>query len=126
VPTPVQPSQAFAELVALLKSRPGKFSYASAGVGTISHLLGEQFQLATGTQLNHVPYRGAAPAAQDVVAGVEEWDALREHDHRDPDVVVPDPVGHRERLRQLHVQRVEPCFVVVGRDVGDGVVGRFA
>ncbi len=58
-----------AELVALLKSQPGKFSYASAGVGTISHLLGEQFQLATGTEMNHVPYRGAAPAAQDVVAG---------------------------------------------------------
>jgi tripartite-type tricarboxylate transporter receptor subunit TctC len=58
-----------AELVALLKSQPGKFSFASAGVGTISHLLGEQFQIATGTQMNHVPYRGAAPAAQDVVAG---------------------------------------------------------
>ena len=58
-----------AELVALLKAQPGKFSYASAGQGTISHLLGEQFQLATGTKMNHVPYRGAAPAAQDVVAG---------------------------------------------------------
>ena len=49
--------------------KPGGYSYASAGLGTISHLLGEQFQLATGTSLTHVPYRGAAPAAQDVVAG---------------------------------------------------------
>ena len=58
-----------AELVALLKARPGVYSFASAGMGTVGHLLGEQFQLLTGTKLNHVPYRGAAPAAQDVLAG---------------------------------------------------------
>ena len=57
------------ELVKALKAKPGGYSYASAGLGTISHLLGEQFQLATSTSLTHVPYRGAAPAAQDVVAG---------------------------------------------------------
>ncbi len=58
-----------AELVALLKAKPGAYSFASAGMGTVGHLLGEQFQLLTGTKLNHVPYRGAAPAAQDVLAG---------------------------------------------------------
>ncbi len=57
------------ELVALLKAKPGGYGFASAGLGTISHLLGEQFQLATGTVMNHVPYRGAGPAAQDAVAG---------------------------------------------------------
>ncbi len=61
--------RSLAELVALLKAKPGGYGFASAGLGTISHLLGEQFQLATGTVLNHVPYRGAGPAAQDVVAG---------------------------------------------------------
>jgi tripartite-type tricarboxylate transporter receptor subunit TctC len=58
-----------ADLVKALKAKPAGYSYASAGLGTISHLLGEQFQLATGTSLTHVPYRGAGPAAQDVVAG---------------------------------------------------------
>ena len=61
--------QSVAELVALLKAKPGAYSFASAGMGTVGHLLGEQFQLLTGTKLNHVPYRGAAPAAQDVLAG---------------------------------------------------------
>jgi tripartite-type tricarboxylate transporter receptor subunit TctC len=58
-----------AGLARLARAQPGKLSYASAGVGSVSHLLGEQFKLATGTDLLHVPYRGVGPALQDVVAG---------------------------------------------------------
>lgn len=58
-----------AELVAYLKSRPGPFSYASGGVGSPAHLSGELFKLATGVDVIHVAYKGAAPGLQDVAAG---------------------------------------------------------
>lgn len=61
------------ELVALAKSRPGKLSYASAGPGTPPHLACELFKQATGTFITHVPYRGAAPALQDVMAGQADF-----------------------------------------------------
>lgn len=58
-----------AELVALVRANPGKYSYASAGAGTTSHLAGEQFRLAFGLDLVHVPFTGGAPAMASVVAG---------------------------------------------------------
>ena len=57
------------EFIALAKSQPGKLTYASPGHGSVSHLLGEQFKLATGTDLLHVPYRGMGPALNDAVGG---------------------------------------------------------
>ncbi|MGE0580006.1 Bug family tripartite tricarboxylate transporter substrate binding protein [Reyranella sp.] len=57
------------ELIALLKKNPGKYSYASAGSGTTLHLSGELFKLKAGVDILHVPYRGAAPAMQDILAG---------------------------------------------------------
>ena len=58
-----------AELLALAKARPGELAYASAGNGSVSHLLGEQFRLAAGVEIVHVPYRGVGPALTDVMAG---------------------------------------------------------
>jgi tripartite-type tricarboxylate transporter receptor subunit TctC len=58
-----------AELVALAKADPGKLTYGSAGNGSVSHLMGEQFKLATGTDIIHVPYRGVGPALNDAVGG---------------------------------------------------------
>jgi tripartite-type tricarboxylate transporter receptor subunit TctC len=58
-----------AELVALAKQQPGKLTFASAGNGSSQHLSGEMFKVLTGTELLHVPYRGAAPAIADIVAG---------------------------------------------------------
>jgi len=57
------------ELIALLKRNPGKFNYASAGLGTTLHLSGEMFKLLAGVEMTHVPYRGAAPGMTDVIAG---------------------------------------------------------
>ena len=57
------------ELVALAKANPGKLNYGSAGAGTAHHLAGELFKLLSGTDIVHVPYRGAGPAMQDLVAG---------------------------------------------------------
>jgi tripartite-type tricarboxylate transporter receptor subunit TctC len=57
------------ELAALAKANPGKISFASSGTGNIGHLTGEMFNKLAGTDLTHVPYKGAAPAMQDVLAG---------------------------------------------------------
>jgi tripartite-type tricarboxylate transporter receptor subunit TctC len=57
------------ELIALLKSRPGALNYASAGSGNMTHLVMEFFKLKSGTDVTHVPYRGAGPALNDVLAG---------------------------------------------------------
>jgi len=57
------------DLVALAKQKPGALAFASSGPGTPHHLFAELFQTLTGTQLTHVPYKGVAPALNDVVAG---------------------------------------------------------
>ncbi|MDC7786829.1 tripartite tricarboxylate transporter substrate binding protein [Rhodoplanes sp. TEM] len=57
------------EFIAYAKSHPGKVSFGSLGAGTPSHFLGLMFSNATGTDLTHVPYRGSAPALQDLVGG---------------------------------------------------------
>lgn len=57
------------EFIALAKSQPGKISYASAGMGSSPHIGMEMFKYKTGTFMLHVPYRGAAPATTDLVAG---------------------------------------------------------
>lgn len=67
---PTFPPKSLRELVALAKAQPGKINYASAGNGTVNHMLGEMLKLSAGIDIVHVPYRGAAPAATDVVAGV--------------------------------------------------------
>jgi tripartite-type tricarboxylate transporter receptor subunit TctC len=58
-----------AEFIALARSQPGKLSYASPGFGSVGHLLGEQFKLATATDILHVPYRGMGPALNDAIGG---------------------------------------------------------
>jgi tripartite-type tricarboxylate transporter receptor subunit TctC len=58
-----------AELIALLKSRPGQFNYGSSGNGTIVHLTGELFKSMTGTYVVHIPYRGTALVIPDMVSG---------------------------------------------------------
>jgi tripartite-type tricarboxylate transporter receptor subunit TctC len=66
---PSVPARGIAQLVALARAAPGKFEYASAGNGTPQHLIGEMFKRATGTDILHIPYKGAAPAVADTVAG---------------------------------------------------------
>jgi tripartite-type tricarboxylate transporter receptor subunit TctC len=58
-----------AELIAKAKAEPGRLSYASSGVGNSDHLCGELFNLMAGLQAIHVPYKGGAPAALDVMGG---------------------------------------------------------
>lgn len=58
-----------AGLLAFIRANPGKLNYASAGNGTSHHLAGELFKLQTKTFITHIPYRGAGPALQDLIAG---------------------------------------------------------
>jgi tripartite-type tricarboxylate transporter receptor subunit TctC len=62
-------AKTLAEFIAYLKANPDKVNYGSAGAGTTHHLAGELFKSMTGVKLLHVPYRGAGPAMQDLVAG---------------------------------------------------------
>jgi len=63
------PAHSVAELVALAKARPGQLSFGSSGTGQSVHLSGELFRKRTGIDIIHVPYKGAAPAVADLVAG---------------------------------------------------------
>ncbi len=69
VVNPGVPVKNVAELVALARAQPGKLSYASVSVGSASHLTMEMLKLEAGIDLTHIPYKGAAPALTDLVAG---------------------------------------------------------
>jgi tripartite-type tricarboxylate transporter receptor subunit TctC len=66
---PVLPVRSVKELVALAKAKPGALDYASSGIGGSGHLAGELFKSVTGIRMEHVPYKSAAPALTDLVAG---------------------------------------------------------
>jgi tripartite-type tricarboxylate transporter receptor subunit TctC len=71
---PSVPARNVQELVAHMKANPGKLSFASPGAGSSPHLAGEMFKRMTGTDAQHVPYKGAGPALTDVLGGqVQFW-----------------------------------------------------
>ncbi|PKD78195.1 LacI family transcriptional regulator, partial [Escherichia coli] len=57
------------EVIAKAKAQPNHYTYASAGVGTSIHLAGELFNAMAGVKIQHIPYRGSAPAMQDLLGG---------------------------------------------------------
>ena len=69
VTTPSLPVNSLSELVALLRSRPGKLNFSSAGFGTPSHLIGEMFALQAGVRATHVPYQQFPQAIADLISG---------------------------------------------------------
>jgi tripartite-type tricarboxylate transporter receptor subunit TctC len=69
VVNPSVPANNVQELIALLKKDPTKYSFASSGTAGIGHMMGEMFLAATGTDMVHIPYKGAGPAVIDVVGG---------------------------------------------------------
>jgi tripartite-type tricarboxylate transporter receptor subunit TctC len=62
-------AKTLAEFITYARANPGKLNYGSAGSGTTHHLAGELFKILTKTNIQHVPYRGAGPAMQDLIAG---------------------------------------------------------
>lgn len=69
VSPPGSPYKTLADVIAAAKKRPGELSYASAGNGTISHLLGAMLNTSAGIEMQHIPYKGVAPAINDVLGG---------------------------------------------------------
>jgi tripartite-type tricarboxylate transporter receptor subunit TctC len=66
---PSFPVHSVAELIAYAKANPGKVNYGSAGIGTVGHVAGEYFAIATGIKLTHIPYKGTGPAITDLLGG---------------------------------------------------------
>ncbi|MCY7387886.1 MAG: tripartite tricarboxylate transporter substrate binding protein BugE [Burkholderiales bacterium] len=66
---PSVPAKDIKEFIALLKKNPGKYSFASSGTAGIGHMMGELFLSASGTEMVHIPYKGAGPAITDVLGG---------------------------------------------------------
>ncbi len=91
------------QLIALAKSQPGKLSYASSGTGTPPHLAGEMFVQSTGTSITHVPYRGSAPALQDVLASQADFVF-------DPGISFPHIKSGKVRLLAVASDRKSPFF----------------
>ena len=73
---PKVPAKSLAEFVALAKADPGKFNYASPGAATQTHLVVELFSQRAGIKLQHIPYRGGAPAMTAMVAGDTQFTAI--------------------------------------------------
>jgi tripartite-type tricarboxylate transporter receptor subunit TctC len=95
VVNPSVPARTVQDLIALAKQRPGALSFSSAGNGSSQHLSAEMFKVMTGVDMLHVPYRGAAPAIADILAGNVQLGF-----HNMPDVVGGVADG---RLRALGV-----------------------
>jgi tripartite-type tricarboxylate transporter receptor subunit TctC len=91
------------QLVALAKANPGKLSYASAGTGTPPQLAGELFKQSTGTFITHVPYRGAAPALQDVMASQADMAF-------DPGIAFPHIKSGKVKLLAVASDEKSPFF----------------
>ncbi|MCR0983761.1 Bug family tripartite tricarboxylate transporter substrate binding protein [Roseomonas populi] len=66
---PSVPARTIAELIALAKARPGQLNYGTAGPGSSQHIAAEMFRRMAGVEIVHVPYRGGAPALNDLIAG---------------------------------------------------------
>ncbi len=91
------------QLVAMAKAQPGKLAFASAGTGTPPHLAGELFKQSTGTFITHVPYRGAAPALQDVMASQADIAF-------DPGIAFPHIKSGRVKLLAVASDKKSPFF----------------
>ena len=91
------------QLIAMAKSNPGKLSYASAGTGTPPHLAGELFKQSTATFITHVPYRGAAPALQDVMASQADMVF-------DPGIAFPHIKSGKVKLLAVASDKKSPFF----------------
>lgn len=98
------PASSMKELLALAKSRPGKMNFASTGPGSMPHLAGEMFRITAGIDIVHVPYKGAAPAVNDIIGQQVEMVFL------DIPVLLPQvqsgkvkpiAIGSRERAASL-------------------------
>lgn len=104
------------DLIALAKSQPQALSYGSAGTGTQLHLAGEIFKQSAGFQASHIPYRGAAPAIQDVMGGQIDFVL-------DPGIALPYINGGKVKLLGVLSSKRSPFFPQVPTLAEQGVPG---
>jgi len=104
------------ELVAQVKAQPGRFSYASAGAGTPPHLACELFKKASGAFATHIPYRGAAPALQDVLSGQADFVC-------DPGIAFPHIRTGKVKLLGIVSSKRSPFFPEVPTLAEQGIPG---
>jgi len=104
---PKVPAKSLAEFVALAKAEPGKFNYASPGAATQTHLVVELFSQKAGIKMQHVPYRGAAPAITDMLGGQVQviFDNM-------PSIIQHVRSGALQQLVEVHGARRETLLVV--------------
>ena len=96
---PTIPAKSVAEFVQYLRANPGKLSYASSGIGSPIHMSGELFQVATGTRMTHIPFKGMGAAYTDLIAGRVEVAF--------PTIISSIPHINAGRLRALAVTTAE-------------------
>ncbi len=113
---PELPPRNVREFVAYLKAQPGKLSYGSPGVGSSPHLAGEMFKSQTGTYAVHVPYRGAAPALQDLLAGQIDY-------YFDPGIALNHVKAGKLRLLAVGSPKRSPMFPDVPTLAEAGLAG---
>ena len=104
------------QLVAIGKAQPGKLSYASAGAGTPPHLAAELFKQQSGIFATHIPYRGAAPALQDVMGGQADYVF-------DPGIAFPHIRSGKVKLLGVASSRRSPFFPEVPTLAEQGIGG---
>src|SRR5258706_6326152 len=92
-----------AELIALLRANPNKYSFGSAGNGTSQHLSGEMFKMMTGTSMQHIPYKGSGPMIPDLLAGTIAMSF--------ENITTAYPPVKAGRLRALAVSTAKRSFV---------------
>ena len=103
VANPAFAANSVKELVALAKARPGEVNYGSAGAGGSAHLAAELFKFMTGTNITHVPYKGAALAVNDVLSGAIQISF--------PSTAAGAPHIKSRRLKALGVTSAEPSEI---------------
>jgi len=104
------------ELVDYAKANPGKLSYASSGAGTPPHLAAELFKLRAGIGATHIPYRGSAPALQDVMAGQADYVF-------DPGIAFPHIRSGKVKLLAVSSAKRSPFFPEVPTLAEQGIQG---
>ena len=104
------------ELVDFAKANPGKLSYASSGAGTPPHLAAELFKMRTGIFATHIPYRGSAPALQDVMAGQADYVF-------DPGIAFPHIRSGKVKLLGVASAKRSPFFPEVPTLAEQGIKG---
>ncbi|CAN7573896.1 tripartite tricarboxylate transporter substrate binding protein [Variovorax sp. LjRoot84] len=103
VTKPSLPPENIKDFIAYVKERPGKLSYGSPGTGSSPHLAGEMFKSQTGLYAVHVPYRGAAPALQDLLAGQLDY-------YFDPGIGLAQVRAGKLRLLAVGSPKRSPLF----------------